>query len=96
MHSRNLAKQQSVRQQERNAMKSLATSQSNSFVITKEASGSQLYQWVNRDFSMYSSRKLWDISRELSGADVDSDALLNDINCVLLSRNASSPWHAPH
>ena len=89
-------------------MQQLIENQRKNFTVTTTNSGAPLYQWIKGDAALYSNRKLWEYSRELNrdiNRDINHDinmtclqnsALLADITKELASRNACSPWYAPH
>jgi len=86
--------------EESNSIRTLMEKQSKSFNLVTNSKKERVYQWVDTDVSMISSRRLWDVLRlsKIKGCELDND-FIEEIKTELKIRcdySEENPWRLPH
>lgn len=91
------------RQSNKTSTNEIMQQQGKNFYIVRDEINGDTYHWIDKDISLYSSRKLWALIRsvelEPSDDDHDEDNLVELIKGELVIRGhnvSENPWRLPH
>ncbi|MFT7129524.1 MAG: hypothetical protein ACI89U_001641 [Gammaproteobacteria bacterium] len=83
-----------------NPMEKIMQQQEQNFFIVRNEFDGDTYHWIDRDISLYSSRKLWELVRTVeSTTTTDDQNIIELIKGELIFRGQTvnqNPWRHPH
>lgn len=83
-----------------NPMEEIMQRQEQNFFVVRNELDGDTYHWIDKDISLYSSRKLWELIRTVeSTPTTDDQDLLELIKGELVFRGQNvgqNPWSRPH
>ncbi len=83
-----------------NPINEVMQQQAKNFYIVRDEINGDTYHWIDKDISLYSSRKLWELIRSVESTPADdNDYLIDLIKSELVVRGhnvKNNPWRRPH